>query len=270
MRSIKFHQGFKLDRSRLATLVGFMAESGAVAKKAAAAAMGVGEPAAEGCIGWLVKTGLGTPQDKGYNLTPLGSFVAKRDPELAQRSTLWLLHYNLVTDHDERAEVWYRAFNEFLSPGAQFTREALQIYVERSLESSPTNKSGIGDDCKEFGKCYTEPAALAKLALVREVEKKTYEVNLSTPPEPHVFAFALFDTWQRRFPHTDTLRMSQICEEPELPGKVFAARRDQVVQQLQILQSLGMVNIVDSQHEPVTRRYRDEPFQLLATLYEQP
>jgi len=267
MRDFKFHQGFKLDRDRLATLIRGMAESQVTSKKAAATYMGVGEPAAEGCIGWLLKTGLGTAERGAYALTPLGALVAAHDPHLSQRGTLWLLHYYLVTAHDERAEVWYRAFNEFLNPGTPFTRDALQTYVERSLESSPANKSGIADDCNEFGKCYTEPVALGKLDLVREVEKKTYEAGLNSAPEPQIFAFALFDAWQRRFPHTDTLRVTQVCQEPEMPGRVFAARHDQMVQALQLLQSMGLVNIVDSQHEPVTRRYRDEPYRLIADFY---
>lgn len=267
MRNLKFHQGFKLDRERLATLVRCISDSETTSKKAAATYMGIGEPAAEGCIGWLMKTGLGTAQRGAYMLTPLGALIASHDPHLSQPSTLWLLHYYLVTEHDERSEVWYRAFNEFLSPGTSFTRDALETYVERSLDSSPTNKSGVADDCTQFGKCYTESVALGKLDLVREVEKKTYEAGLNSAPDPQIFAFALFDTWQRRFPHSDTLRVTQICQEPEMPGRVFAARRDQVAQALQSLQSMGLVNIVDSQHEPVTRRFRGEPYQLIADFY---
>ena len=267
MRSLKFHQGFKLDRARLATLICGTVERQVISKKAAASFMGVGEPAAEGCIGWFVKTGLGTPLHGGYGLTPFGTLVAAHDPELNQPGTLWLLHYFLVTDHDERSEVWYRAFNEFLALGEPFSRNALQGYVERSLESTPTNKSGVADDCKEFMKCYTEATALGKLDLVREVEKKTYEAGLGILPDPRIFAFALFDSWQRRFPHADTLRVTQVCQEPEMPGKVFAARRDQTVQQLQMLQSMGLVTLVDSTHEPVTRRFRDAPHQLIEGFY---
>lgn len=267
MRSIKFHQSFKLDRARLAALVRCMAENQVVSKKMAATYMGVGEPAAEGSIGWLIKAGLSETREKGYGLTPLGALIAAHDQEFAQQSTLWLIHYYLVTDQNERAEVWYRAFNEFLSPGMHFSRESLQTYVERSLESSPANKSGIDDDCKQFIKGYIDSAALGKLDLLREVEKRTYEVSLNRLPEPHIFAFALFNAWERRFPHTNTLRISQICEEAEFPGRVFAAQRDQIAEMLQMLQSLGLVAIVDSQHEPVTRRYRDEPLQLLEPFY---
>lgn len=267
MRPIKFHQGFKLDRLRLATLMRCAVENPIITKIVASKYMGVGAPAAEGCIGWLIKVGFGEVTAKGYRLTPLGSLIAEHDPELTQQSTLWLMHYYLVSDHNERAEIWYRAFNDFLHPGQSFHRDTLLTYVERSLEILPTNSTGLRDDCNAFGTCYTDPAALVKLDLVREVAPKTYTGGLTAFPAPSVVAFTLFDAWQRRFPHTDTLRISQICEEPELTGKVFAARRDQVVQMLQILQSLGMVNIVDSQHEPVTRRYRDDPQALLGHFY---
>jgi hypothetical protein len=267
VRSLKFHQGFKFDRARLASLLRFAAEQPLIAKRAAAAAMGVGEPAAEGSLGWLLKTGLGAAQRGGYGLAPLGAVVAANDPDLSQHATLWVLHYRLATEHNERAEVWYRAWNEFISPGLSFTREALQRYVERALPDTPSNKSGVSDDCREFVKAYRSPEGLGKLDLLRETAKETYDVGLHSSPEPRVFAFALFDAWQRRFPHADTLRITQICEEPELPGRVFAARRDQVVQQLQALQSLGLVNVVDSQHEPVTRRFHEAPLQLLEAHY---
>ncbi len=267
MRNFKFHQGFKLDRERLATLVRCIAEHEATSKKAAAVYMGIGEAAAEGCLGWLLKTGLGTAARGTYILTPLGALVAAHDDALAHQSTLWLLHYALVSEQNERSEVWYRAFNELISPGMAFTRESLQSYVERSLEVLPIDKSAIANDCKEFMKGYLAPTALGKLELVREAKNNEYEAGLMALPAPHIFAYVLFDAWQRRFPHADTLRITQICQEPELPGKVFAARRDQIVQLLHALQSLGLVNVVDSQHEPVTRRFREAPLQLLTSYY---
>jgi len=267
MRDLKFHQGFKLDRERLATLVRCIADNKIISKKAAATYMGVGEPAAEGCLGWLIKSGLGVSQKGAYELSPFGILVAKHDPELTYRGTLWLLHYYLVSEHEERAEVWFKTFNEFLNPGTRFKKSTLQIYIERALEETPNNKSAINKDCSELIKVYTTLAALGKLQLLCEVEKDTYEAGLTQLPDWQIFAYVLFDTWQRRFSHTDTLRVTQICQEPEMPGRVFTARPDQMVQALQSLQSLGLVNIVDSQHEPVTRRFRDEPYELIANYY---
>jgi Mn-dependent DtxR family transcriptional regulator len=266
MRSIAFHQKFKLDRERLAALLRYMTEQPVMSKKGAAAYIGMGQPAVEGMIGWLIKTNLGEPREKGYGLTPFGRLIAAHDPELAHIGTLWLLHYYLVTEHTERSEVWYRAFNEFFTPGVSIERGSLLAYVERIHEHTPKNKTGLAADCNQLWKCYLDPASLGKLNLVRE-EAQTYTFQLGLAPDTAICAFTLFDTWQRRFPYTDTLRLSQICEEPECLGKVFVAHRDQVVQMLQSLQSLGLVNLADSQHEPVTRRYRDDPFEILTSFY---
>jgi hypothetical protein len=267
MRDLAFHQKFKFDRERLSSLIRYLTEVDGGNKKAAALHMGVGEPVAEGFFGWLCKMGLGHSDRGGYILNELGLLIAKYDPELMHLGTLWLLHYYLVSQHDERAEVWYRCFNEFLNPGTGFTREELQTYVERSLENTPTNKGAIADDCKELIKCYTQNTALGKLQVTVEITKGTYEATLSQQPDPHIVGFVLFDSWQRRFPHHDTLRIGQVCQEPEMIGRVFVARRDQVIQTLHALQSMGWVNVAESQHEPVTRRFREAPIQLLEEYY---
>lgn len=267
MRAIKFHQGFKFDRTRLSTLLHYMGENKVATKKSAATYMGVGLPAAEGCIGWMQKTNLAVTRSGGYSLTGLGQLLSERDPHLNHPSTLWLLHYYLATDHAERAEIWYRAVNEFLSPGVPFQRNGLQTYIERSLESTPTNRSGISADCIEFIKTYTIPDALGKLGLLRKRDKDTFEAGTTDLPHPSIIAFYLFETWQRRFPHSDTLRISQICEDAEMPGRVLVTQRSQIIHALQMLQSMGMVSIVDSQHEPVTRRFRNEPIQIISDYY---
>ena len=255
------------NRDSLVTLIRCILNRQTITKKTASKCMGVGEPAVKENLSWFLNSGLGTLQKNRYVLSPFGEHVAVHDPELNHPDTFRLLRDNLIREHTERAEVWYRAFNEFLTPGVRFDRAALQVYVERTLEVTPKNQASIIEDCRKLRNCYTAPIALGKLELVREVEKDLYEAGLVRLPEPAIFAYVLFDAWQRRFPHTDTLRVTQICQEPELPGKVFAARREQVVQALQTLQSMGLVNIVDSQHEPVTRRFRDAPHQLLTTFY---
>lgn len=267
MRELAFHQKFKLDRERLASLMRCITQSQVGSAKAAAECMGVGKPVAEGFLGWLFKTGLGKSDKGTYVLSPIGEIVADHDPHLMDSGTLWLLHYYLASQHEERAEVWYRCFNEFLSPGMEFARGELQTYIERALESAPTNRSGIADDCKELVKCYTESSGLGKLQVITGAGKGTYQARLGQLPDPHIVAFVLFDSWQRRFPQHDTIRLGQVAQEPEMLGRVFVGGRDQVIQSLYDLQGMGWVNLVDSQHEPVTRRFREAPIQLLEAYY---
>ncbi len=267
MRDLAFHQKFKFDRDRLASLIQCITQSQLDSTKAAAECMGVGKPVAEGFLGWLLKMGLGRPDKGRYVLTPIGKLIATYDPQLSNLGTLWLLHYYLVSQHEERAEVWYRGFNEFLSPGREFTRDELQTYVERVLESAPSNRASIANDCKELIKCYTQSSALGKLGVIVESSKGTYQAGVRQLPEPHIIAFMLFDSWQRRFAQHDTIRLGQVSQEPEMLGRISVSGREQVLQAMYDLQGMGWVNVVDSQHEPVTRRFREEPIQLLEAYY---
>jgi hypothetical protein len=79
----------------------------------------------------------------------------------------------------------------------------------------------------------------------------------------------LFASWSRRFPGIDTLRLTQVCQEPELPGRILLARREQVVRWLTTLQAMGLVTVADTQQEPVSRRFQDAPLSLLERYYQQ-
>jgi hypothetical protein len=221
----------------------------------------------EGIRGWLCKTGLGNGTSKNYTLSPFGTLVAEYDPDLQQAGTQWLLHYYLVSQHEERAEVWYRCFNEFLSPRRSFSADELQGYTERILEQTPKNKDGVAKDTKELIKTYTQPAALGALGIVAKQGKAALSVAAPNEPDPLIVGYILFDGWMRRFGEVDTIRLSQIVNEPESIGKIFTADHDQVRQYIGALQRLGLVNYADTQHEPVTRRFQDDPLRLLERYY---
>lgn len=268
MRNLQFHQSFKLDRKRLATLVRCIADNETISKKAIAAYMGVGEPAAEGCLGWLVKSGLGRSQ-KGINeLSPFGILAAKHDPDLTRSGTLWLLHYFLASEHEECAEVWHQCFNTFLYPGMSFSREELQEHIQRNLPENSTNKAAVEKDTKELVKTYSQAAALGSLGIMTQQADKKLVAGLATSPEVSIVAYVLFDTWRRRYNDTNTLRLSQLVSEPETPGRIFVATPAQVREFILHLQAQGLLTFADTQHEPVTRRFHDHPTILLEQYYQ--
>lgn len=269
MRSFAFHQKFALNRERLARMVQCIADGAATSEDAVGAYMGVNPYMVEGFRGWLCKTGLGSASKHDYTLSPIGTLVAAHDPALERPGTLWLLHYHLASDHGERAEVWYRLFNEFATPGASFTRTELQTYIERVVANLPPNKTAVAKDVEEAVKCYTRPEALSDLHLLRKDGKEKYEAGIAQEPDPHIFAFMLFASWSRRFPGIDTLRLTQVCQEPELPGRILLARREQVLRWLSTLQAMGLVTVADTQQEPVSRRFQETPLFLLESYYHQ-
>lgn len=267
MRAFAFHQKFALRRERLALMIQCIAEGGATSEDAVATYMGVNPYMVEGFRGWLCKTGLGHASKNTYHLSDLGRVIATHDPRLERNETQWLLHYALANTADERAEVWYRFTNEFASIGMQFTSPMLKAYVTQAVPELPNNANAIASDVKEVLKSYTRPYALGGLGFVQKISKNEYKITGAAIPPPLIVGYILFDSWARHYPNSDTLRVSQVCNEPELPGRVLFASREQIVQSLRDLQARGLVTIADTQHEPVTRRFHAAPIQLLMDYY---
>lgn len=269
MRTLRFNQGFALDRSLLRGMLQCVVEGKATSDEAVGAYIGVNPYKVEGLRGWFCKLGIGSGTSKQYHLSPFGLTVAAHDPDLARPGTLWLLHYFLASEHTERSEVWHRCFNEFLYPGKSFAREELAEYIGRSLPESPANKSGVESDSQELIKTYIQTSALGNLGLLSRQADKRLVAGSHTLPEPLIVAYVLFDMWRRRYDDTNALRLSQLISEPETPGRIFLATPAQVREFVLHLQAQGLLSYADTQHEPVTRRFHDEPMLLLEQYYHQ-
>jgi hypothetical protein len=269
MRDLRFNQGFPLYRERLSGMLRCIHDGQATSDEAVGSYMGVNPYMVEGIRGWLCKTGLGNGTSKNYTLSPFGALVAEHDPDLQQAGTQWLLHYYLASQHEERAEVWFRCFNEYLSPEQSFSANALQDFVFRSLDQTPKNKSGVDSDTKELIKTYTNPAALGDLRLLIRQGKSDIVVGRPSTPDSLIIAYVLCDSWERRFGSIDTVRLGQLISEPESIGRVFVANDSQVRSFISALQSHGMITFNESQHQAVTRRFRDTPISLLERYYQQ-
>lgn len=268
MRSLRFNQGFSLDRTLIKGMLQYVASGKPASDEAIGAYIGVNPYKVEGLRGWFCKIGLGTGTSKQYNLSAFGRIVAAHDPDLVRPGTLWLIHYFLASEQAERSEVWYHCFNGFVYPGMSFLREGLRDFVERNLPESPTNKAGIENDTKELVKTYNQLSALGGLGLITRQADKTLVAGMHTPPEPMIVAYVLFDMWQRRYNMTNTLRLSQLGVEPETPGRIFIATPLQVREFALRLQAHGLLSYADTQHEPVTRLFRDDPITLLEQYYQ--
>jgi len=270
MRDFAFFQGFALRRDRLAGILRAVAANPNASDAEIGTEMGVNPYMVEGFQGWFYKTGLATKTAKQYVLSPFGSLAATYDPTLSDVGTLWVLHFHLATQHAERADVWYRFFNEFAAPHQTFTRDEWFSAIARLVADVPKNKAGLSKDPHELLNTYIRPQALGNLGLIEATDTKTmtFRLNGAIPP-PLVAAWMLFDTWERRFPHADTLRVSQICQEPEFLGNVCVADRERVQTMLHQVQSLGLLALADTQHEPVTRRFRAPAISLLEQHYGQ-
>lgn len=268
MREFHFHQTFTLDRDLLAALLRCVIETPTVSRKTISAAIGVNTPKGEGLQGWFCKTGLGTHEKQTYTISPFGELVARYDPYMEHPTTLWGLHYHLAANpHQERAAVWYSFFNTFAAPGKHFTSTPLHASMEQALGHLASSTRYITKDTNQLLNCYVRPEALGNLGLLRRSQKNMYEIE-GQQPDPAIIAYVLFDSWQRLFPTTDTLRLTQLCEEPEMIGRVFVASRNQVRHAIGLLQGMGLLIFADTQHEPVTRRFHGNPLTFLEQTYQ--
>lgn len=269
MRTLRFNQGFALKRERLSAIIRCIAEGNATSNDAIASYMGVNKPVAEGFRGWLCKTGLGSGTDGRYTLSPCGTIIANHDPYLQHTDTLWILHYFLISQHQERAEIWYRCFNEFLLPGKKFTSAELAQYVRTCIENTPSNMQGIEKDTASLVNCYTQVENLGNLGILAKGIKENISTTDVSPPDPLIIAFILFDSWQRRFGAVDSVRLSMLVDEPESIGRTFVADYTRVRHYIGQLERIGLVTFSDTQFEPVTRRFFDEPLTLISRYYQQ-
>ncbi|MEI7768854.1 MAG: DUF4007 family protein [Chloroflexales bacterium] len=268
MRTLQFNQGFPLDRALITGMLKFTSTGEPTSNDAVGAYLGVNPYKVMGLRGWFCKLGLGSTTSKQYQLSPFGAAVAAHDPDLARPGTRWLLHYFLASEHEERSEVWYQCFNAFLQPGIRFSREELREHVERSFPEGRSNKDGVQKDTNELINTYRQDSALGSLGLMTQHADKKLVAGLSTPPELLIVAYVLFDMWRRRYNDTNTLRLSQLFSEPETPGRIFVATSAQVRDFILHLQAQGLLTYADTQHEPVTRRFHDDPTALLEQYYQ--
>jgi hypothetical protein len=268
MRDFQFYEKFALNRERLSAILRCTAEDPTASKKTIAAAMGVNPYMVSGFRGWFCKTGLGTMMSKQTTFTPFAHLIARYDPYMEQDGTLWGLHYHLATStNQERAEVWYQFFNTFATPGKSFTSNELQRYMDHTLAAYAASPAYIADDRKELLKCYASQAALGPIGLLHKEGEKDYRITGSLP-DAAIVAYIVFDSWQRLFPTYDTLRLTQLCETPEMVGRICIVERVAVQQAVGILQSQGYLTFADTQHEPVSRRFHDDPLIFLEQYYQ--
>lgn len=110
--------------------------------------LGIGANMVKSLRYWLPAVGLSeSPKGKGAQyLTEFGKIVYGCDPYIEEIGTLWLLHYNLVKQHDA-ATSWYFFFNHFQL--SEFSKEdfttALANYAKMNVGEAPPIRS-LDDD----------------------------------------------------------------------------------------------------------------------------
>jgi hypothetical protein len=212
------------------------------------------------------------------------------DPFLEDPGTLWLLHWQLVSNPSP-ASTWHLAFTRWNAD--RFGRDELVDWLlgfaQRVSGARPT-PSSLRRDVDAFIRTYVPAQAkrerpledtfdcpLVELGLLEEVERGLYRFTRGSKPTlpDGVFASALIDYWLLRAPNERTLSFESILHGPGSPGGAFKLSENSLAERLERLpewtgltfdDTAGMRNVLrtnaEAEFDPLealARYYGNEP-----------
>ncbi|HEX8555933.1 MAG TPA: DUF4007 family protein, partial [Sphingomonas sp.] len=207
--------------------------------------LGVGKNMVRSIRHWALATGVlmeGTFKEgtrtRSITPSPIGEFLfgdKGADPYLEDPATLWLIHWNLVSNRDGPT-TWWWMFNELQD--VEFTKErvvrALAQLAERS-GGKPTSINSLNRDFDCFVRTYlstteigggvseeTLECPLTDLGLLQELDEGVLTFNRNDHPTlpSEIVAYATLKFWGRVGPHKNTLTFDQVAYQPGSPGRV--------------------------------------------------
>ena len=222
-------------------------------------ALGVGKNMVRSIRHWALATRVleEVPNTRGAQLHPtiIGAFLfgeGGKDPYLEDPSSLWLLHWHLVTN-ERRATTWAWAFN--LVRSHSFTRDTLLGVILEELRRrsiAPPSEHSLRRDIDCFIRTYlrTRDAAVAEDALecpLTELDVLRQDetgVVVEFVPGFHetlgnaAFVYALLQFWESRAPGRETLPFSDIAYGVGSPGAVFKLDENSLAARLEALEHI--------------------------------
>jgi hypothetical protein len=225
--------------------------------------LGVGKNMVRSIRYWCLATGLceearGKRSARHLQITPLAVRLMGDngwDPYLEDVGTLWLLHWQLVTNLT-RALVWYLTFCTFYE--AEFTKKQLTTFIAKQLDRRGiaathgtiqrdvdvclrTYVSAIRTSPKEGVLEETLDCPLVELDLLRfSPEDEVYRFNIGpkvTLPTA-IFGYALLMFLSTIAPHRRTVAVDECIYKKGSPGQVFKLDENSVVAYLEALEEL--------------------------------
>lgn len=159
------------------------------------------------------------------------------DPYLEDPATLWLLHWQIVTN-GHRCTTWLWAFSHFHEP--EFTREALSSALHAWAQAAGAKRlaaSSLRRDVDCFLRTYvpsrqakglvledTLDCPLVELGLIRATaDRQAFRFNRGSQPHlpDGILFYAVLDFWDRSASGVRTLALRDLARQPGSPGQVF-------------------------------------------------
>ncbi|MEX2410152.1 MAG: DUF4007 family protein [Candidatus Paceibacterota bacterium] len=228
--------------------------------------LGVGKNMTTSIRYWMEAMGLKTRKKK-KKLSELASLIFSDggwDPYLENIGSMWLLHYELVSN--DHASIYNLAFNHFRKHRTEFTKDHLITFLKnRTSESDklPAD-STLETDIGVFVKTYVRPTShdgrkniedqfsslLLELNLLKEIEeveitdneKKTwykFETSNQESLPNEVLLYAILDNVR----YGNSITIQELLNSENSPGSIFLLTPDALITKIEAL-TLHYDNIV--------------------------
>lgn len=254
------HEKFVFRQGWLKKGVDITAQDGLIfTRDEALVKLGVGKNMVRSIRHWCLTAGMLEEAGKvrtSYALQPTS--LASRllvdggwDPYLEDAGTLWLLHWQLVSNL-ERALVWFLTFSAYLE--AEFNKKRLTAFISKQFEilGVRTTTGTIEREVDCFVRSYVQSRTvkglisedslecpLAELDLVRYFpESGSYHFNVGTKislPEA-VFGYALLKFLPGLAQNRRTVAVEECVYQLGSPGQIFKLDENSVIEYLEWLE----------------------------------
>ncbi|MBI2936807.1 MAG: DUF4007 family protein [Thaumarchaeota archaeon] len=251
--------------------------------------LGVGKNMVASIRHWCEALNLIEPIDRSrYRPTEIGLAVFGKDgwdPYLEHQTTLWLLHWLLVSK-PERASTWYLMFSRWNF--SEFTEQHIVERLLKIIARSPTSQASpasLKRDVDVFLRTYiqskvtpTRPredtfdCPLVELGLIVETAHGIYEFVRGPKPllQNEIFVFALLDFWTHLLPNQGTVSFETLSYAPGSPGSAFKMSENAIAERLENLPSWSGLSYGDTAGTRILLKTRPQPrlIDILANYYK--
>lgn len=229
----------------------FIKEGNKFTEDDAVVKLGVGKNMVSSIAFWMKAFGI---VDKDGLLTDFAHYILDdngADPYIEDEATLWLLHYQLITQNV--ASAYNLIFNEFRKERIEFTKDNFIGFVVRKAEElniSQINKNTVSSDFEVFVKMYLRTDAhtkdredtfsglLTELNIIQEEKRKVedkivtfYSISAQEkneiPDEILLFTILDHDNFDK------SVSLYTIEQEKNQAGSVFAVGRTDLINKIE-------------------------------------
>lgn len=174
------------------------------------------------------------------------------DPYLENPTTLWMLHYFLVTNPQLMTYYWFFNINNSLNLDRKTLQNEIERYCEKNGYETPSSNT-LKRDVECFVRLYMYKASqnnddavespLTELGLIVPIHKQGFFAgNRGAKPTlpAALFWSSVFHFWKHNHRTSTTLNLNRLAYDPISPGRVFLLDENTIVKY--IFDSLHLFN----------------------------